>query len=235
MRENLKRRLTDSDFLLILVNLVPIIGVWFYDWDPNQVFLVYCLESVIIGGYNVIKMLVTTFFGYAKDDPLQIKGLGYFGGLFLVAFFIIHYGFFIFVQMSIFLSISQLQTNVKSPMDFIRFLFHIKDYLSPTLFMLLLAFVISYGFMMLKHFIIPGTYKKTSVITLMFMPYPRIIVQQITVILGSMFLAFGGGKIFILIFACIKILIEVMIDYDKIIKDKINPKIEEAKNRSLQE
>jgi hypothetical protein len=52
----------------------------------------------------------------------------------------------------------------------------------------------------------------------MFQPYGRIFIQQVTVIIGSMFLSFGAGKVFILIFAAIKIFFEVFIDFDLIMK-----------------
>ena len=56
---------------------------------------------------------------------------------------------------------------------------------------------------------------------LMFQPYGRIFIQQITVIVGSMFLSFGAGKIFILIFALIKIFFELFINYDAILNKSI--------------
>ena len=55
---------------------------------------------------------------------------------------------------------------------------------------------------------------------LMFEPYIRIFIQQFTVILGSLFLSFGAGKVFIIIFAMIKIAFELFIDYAKIINEE---------------
>ena len=43
----------------------------------------------------------------------------------------------------------------------------------------------------------------------------RIFIQQITVIIGSMSLVFGAGKIFILIFALAKIGFEVFVNYER--------------------
>jgi len=51
----------------------------------------------------------------------------------------------------------------------------------------------------------------------MFQPYGRIFIQQFTVILGSMFLTFEGGKAFILIFALAKILFDVYVNFDNAI------------------
>jgi len=51
----------------------------------------------------------------------------------------------------------------------------------------------------------------------MFEPYIRIFVQQFVVILGSMFLTFGAGKIFILIFVAAKIFFELFINYNRLL------------------
>lgn len=65
---------------------------------------------------------------------------------------------------------------------------------------------------------------------LMFQPYGRIIVQQFVVIVGSMFLGFGAGKIFILVLAVIKIYFEVYINFDRIIaKTEIDAKRKAAR------
>lgn len=62
-----KRKLTISDFLLIVVNLILLFGVWFEGWDATQLFIVYCLETVIIGIANVLKMACVTLFVKKKD------------------------------------------------------------------------------------------------------------------------------------------------------------------------
>jgi hypothetical protein len=62
----------------------------------------------------------------------------------------------------------------------------------------------------------------------MFQPYIRIFIQQVTVILGSMFLTFGAGKIFILIFAAIKIFFEVFLNYEGVVTRQME-KLEKGK------
>ena len=62
-----KRKFTAGDYLLIIVNLIPLYGVWFEDWNASQIFLVYCLETVIIGIINVLKMACVTLFVRKKD------------------------------------------------------------------------------------------------------------------------------------------------------------------------
>lgn len=208
-----KRKLTYSDLLLIIANLLPLYGVWFEGWDPKQMFLVYCLETIIIGGYNVIKMIIVTV--YRKKDVWEGAGgsRSAVSGWFFILFFIFHYGFFVFIQTAIFSGVSGLSSSgVFGPLTFLSKIF---SYLSIDAKTVLYIFILMYGLRMLFDFIINGRYREISLGILMFQPYLRIFIQQFVVILGSMFLLFGGGKIFMLIFVVIKIYAEVFINFDR--------------------
>jgi len=219
LKQFLKRRLTYSDILLILVNLVPVFGVWFNEWSPTEAFLVYCLESVVVGLYNVLAMLIVTQF--KKKDIWQNGGAEFMvSGYGFIAFFIVHYGFFVFLQMGIFLTVAKING---SPGVF-ELLFHIKKYLPVNVQWLLLLFIIGNGLAMVKGFIISGDYKTTSLGVLMFSPYARVFIQQFCVILGSLFLSFGWGKVFIIIFVVIKIFFEMLFDYERIIRESVAQK-----------
>ncbi len=207
-----KRKLTKSDLFLILANLLPLWGVWFEGWDPKQMFLVYCLETIIIGGYNVIKMFIVTL--EKKKDVWENLGGGksLVTGWFFILFFIVHYGFFVFIQTAIFAGVSGLSADgAFSPFTFLGRIFF---YLNIDAKSVLYIFIAMYGFRMLFDFILSGKYRQASLGLLMFQPYVRIFIQQFVVILGSMFLAFGAGKIFMLIFVCIKLYAEVFINFD---------------------
>ena len=79
------------------------------------------------------------------------------------------------------------------------------------------VFFLGYGYKTTSEFIVTGQYKTIPLGLLMFQPYLRIFVQQFTVIIGSFFLVFGAGKIFILIFALIKTAFEIYVDYEGIL------------------
>jgi hypothetical protein len=207
----LKRKLTPGDWILIIANLLPLYGVWFEDWDPKQMFLVYCLETIIIGGYNVIKMIIVTL-DKKKDVWENAGSKTLITGWFFILFFIIHYGFFVFVQTGIFAGISGLNADSNfGPLSFISKIF---SYLSLDAKTVLYIFIAMYGFRMMFDFILSGKYRQASLGLLMFQPYIRIFIQQFVVILGSMFLAFGAGKIFMLIFVAIKIYAEVFMNFE---------------------
>ncbi len=208
-----KRKLTISDFLLILVNLIPLYGVWFEDWDAKQIFLVYCLETVIIGIINVVKMACITVF-VRKTDVWENGGsTSMQSGWFFIFFFIIHYGFFVFVQTQIFFAASGMLPTGSLLTRYSK----IPELLDDNGKLMLLIFIAYYTVQSIFGFFSSGVYKTISLGRQMFEPYLRIFVQQFVVILGSFFLTFGGGKIFILIFIIVKIFFELFINFERIL------------------
>ena len=195
-----------TDLFLILINLVPIWGVWVNDWSVKDIFLVYCLESVIMGAYNVLMMWSTTLFK-RKDEWVSGDVSSMVSGYYFILFFIAHYGFFILIQLGLFISISKIgNLDFK---DSLVLLFHIRSYLPNPTYQLLMLFIFSYGIIVLKDFFIPGLYKTASLGSLMFSPYARVFVQQFCLLLGGLLFVFGLGKIFIILFVIIKIFFEV--------------------------
>ena len=52
--------LTPSVLLLIVANLVPLYGVFFLDWQIFPILLLFWMENVVVGIFNVFKMLVAS-------------------------------------------------------------------------------------------------------------------------------------------------------------------------------
>jgi len=206
-----KRALTKRDFLLIVVNLIPLYGVWFEGWDAKQVFLVYCLETVIVGLVNIIKMACVTIFVKPTDVWENGGSTTMQSGWFFIFFFIIHYGFFVFIQTQIFFGVTGMIPDGSMLMRYSK----IPELLGPNGRLLLLIFVAYYTVENVSSFFNSGVYKTISMGRLMFEPYLRIFVQQIVVILGSMFLTFGAGKIFVLVFVVVKIFFEVYVNFGR--------------------
>ena len=207
-----KRKLSVSDLLLIVVNIIPLYCVWFEGWNASQVFLVYCLETVIIGLITVLKMACVTLF-VKKSDTWQNGGSSTkVSGWFFIFFFIVHYGFFVFVQTQIFFSVSGLMPGYTMLSGYSK----IPALLGDNGKLLLLIFIVYYSMQSFIEFFMNGNYKTISMGRLMFEPYIRIFVQQFVVILGSMFLTFGAGKIFILIFVAVKIFFELFVNYNRL-------------------
>ena len=219
-----KRRLTIPDLFLIVVNLIPLYGVWFEGWNAKQVFLVYCMETVIIGIINVIKMACVTLFVRSKDAWENGGTVSMQSGWLFIFFFIFHYGFFVFIQTQLFFAVSGTIPDGSLIMKYSK----IPELLGPDGRLLLLIFITYYTLQNLFGFFASGNYKTISMGRLMFEPYMRIFVQQFVVILGSIFLSFGAGKIFVLIFIIVKIFFELFINFDRFLA--IAEKRERQKN-----
>src|SRR5256885_4085854 len=82
------KRWPPSAILHLLANLTPLIGVLLHHWTVFAVVLLYWSENVIVGGFNVLRMLIAR--------PQQ--GLAWAMKAFLIPFFCIHYGMFTFVH-----------------------------------------------------------------------------------------------------------------------------------------
>lgn len=219
-----KRKLTASEWLLIIVNLIPLYGVWFEGWNASEVFLVYCLETVIIGIVNVLKMACVTIFVRPKDVWQNGGSTTMQSGWFFIFFFIIHYGFFVFVQTQIFFNVSGLIPDGSFFMNYSK----IPGLLGNNGKLLLLIFITYYTLQTVFDFFQSGKYKDISMGRLMFEPYMRIFVQQFVVILGSIFLSFGAGKVFILVFVIAKIFFELFVNFNRFLA--ISEKREQLKN-----
>ncbi len=207
----IKKKLTRSDYLIIAANLLPVIGVFVWDWSPVEVFMVYALETVIVGLFTLIKMGIASAVQGGSDWYANGKSTKQPGITFML-FFLVHYGMFVAIQTGLFVRVSGIGSTYD--IGFFDFFIHWPRYLGPDAWYMLIGFIISYGFSLIWDFLRPGKHKTTPMMMLMFQPYGRIFIQQVTVILGSMFLVFGAGKIFILIFAAVKIFFEIFINYD---------------------
>lgn len=210
-----KRSLSQSDAFLIAANLLPVYGVWFLGWNAREVFMVYCMETIIVGLFTLVKMGIVTAFkkwDWWENNGSRTKV----HGVFHMLFFLVHYGFFVAIQMFLFSKTSVFDSS--KDFDFFNFLFSIPSNFNSSSWIMLSSFVIGYGYKNLTEFILTDEYKTASLTTVMFEPYIRIFIQQFTVIVGSFILLFNAGNVFILFFAIIKIFFLVAIDYEGLMK-----------------
>ena len=147
------------------------------------------MESIILGGYNILMMLLAGNQKGINQKPQEAGGMqGLLANPFLSCIMA-----FIFIQLSIFLGVSGIDNE--SSFGALVFVAHVRDYLSIQNAMDAPAFIASYGLVLLKDFVFSGTYKSAVVENLVFAPYARIFVQQFCVILGGgMFLALAQAK-----------------------------------------
>jgi hypothetical protein len=154
---------------LLIVNIFPIIGVTFFNWDLSSIIFLYWLENIVIGFYTVLKMIRIenkNYIGKSLQKDGQTKE--YMLKIPLILFFIVHYGMFTLGH-GIFL-IFLLTPNLK---------------MSGTILVGLVSLFISHGISYQRNFINKSEFKKKSSILQMFAPYPRVIIMHLTVLFGS--------------------------------------------------
>jgi hypothetical protein len=74
--------------LLVLLNAIPLAGVWWWDWRSFDLIFLYWLENVFIGFFSLLRFMLRRY-----SQPVEL-----FGSLGTCAFFSFHYGMFCMVH-----------------------------------------------------------------------------------------------------------------------------------------
>jgi len=190
--------LTLSNSALLIVNLLPIFGVFLLDWSVFAVIFLYWLENLITGFYNILRMLII--------EPWHI--LHWIGKLFTVTFFTFHYGMFtavhgVFVIM-LFGRESIGNSAFPSPELVIQLIVRHKLVIAA------LALFISHGLSFLFNFIGDQEYKRTNLKELMSRPYGRVVILHLVVLIGGFLVALlRSPKAGILLLVSLKTLVDL--------------------------
>ncbi len=188
--------------------------------SATEVVVLYAIETVVIGLFHLLKMLVITF-QHKNNARQRLKGLFY------CFFFTIHYGFFVFIQTSFFfVFLSKEDSRISDSLGVSNFI----NILQIQGIQIGLAFMIlSYALRFWINFYKSGYYKTLRIELYMFQPYLRIFIQQMVAIFPGLFIIFGKAGIAA---AILLIIIRTVTDYylDKMRTsnqyfDKIFPKI----------
>lgn len=193
-----KPRLNRSTIPIVLWNLTPVLGVLLLHWKPENIFVCYALETIVVGVFNIFKLLVV----YKRGLPPKADETGL-TGIALIPFFIFHYYFFVFVQLSLFFGSSSFPLGL--PKTILAFA------LTRTGIIALAIFISNNLFLFISNFLQNKECERVTMAEQMFEPYPRIFVQQFVVILGGMFFrATGSGWILLIIFVGIKTYLDLV-------------------------
>ncbi|HAT03594.1 MAG TPA: hypothetical protein DCS29_02330 [Candidatus Magasanikbacteria bacterium] len=156
---------------LVASNIVPLIGVLFWDWNVGSILLMYWFENIVIGVYNAVKMAMSPL---GKEEPQYVTDTTLKWSL--IGFFVLHYGGFcaghgVFVYLLYKISYGEIGTW-------------------PFIVAALSLFA-SHGISFFQNFIEKKEYTHTTVQQLMFEPYKRIVLIHVVILIG-------GGATFIL-------------------------------------
>ena len=182
---------------IIISNLLPVFGILFLGWSMGSVMILYWVENVIVGFFTVLKI---TFAGAQAGSGL--------GKLVIILFFCVHFGMFcvghlIFIT-TLFLPRMLLAGGLRNmPWNMLNFL---ADLCVP-----ILGMFISYSIYFYQHYLGEEIYKRASLTSLIFEPYPRIIPLQLGIILGGfLFLALRSPFWIVLVLVALKTIAEVL-------------------------
>lgn len=166
-------------FFLLAVNLLPVACVMLFGWDIGGLMLCYWAENVIIGLFNVPRMVAA---GLAHGPG------GIVSAVFNVPLFVAHYGlfcighgFFIFVL----LALAQQGLDTPIPLSMLLHLARARTGLWTSLF----GMVLFHGKELIE-WLSRGGAKATTPYDVMFVPYGRI---------GVLHLAIMGGMAFVIV------------------------------------
>lgn len=155
---------TTSLFTLIAVNLIPLIGARYANWNIFSVMLGYWLETAVIGYFTVKRMKYVAAYKHENTkDPFSTN-------IFLLPFFFIHFGIFMLVHLI-----------------FVLAFFFSSTVSLPGLIIMVVTLFLSHYLSYQKNFIGNHEYKVLTPETLLWRPYPRVIAMHLTVILGGFF------------------------------------------------
>lgn len=184
-----------SLLLLVTANLLPLAGVLLWDWDVFFLLLLFWCENVIIGLFGIARLVVA-----ANNDTLKES-------LLLPLFFLVHYGGFMFGHFMVLFgmysgNVEELG-NFAQPEDYYRL---VLDNLS---WVAIAALFISHGWSFIENFMGRNEYERLSPMQAMGLPYRRMVITHVALILGGFFLIENGQPLAGLI---ILILMKVALD-----------------------
>jgi hypothetical protein len=189
---------------IILANLVPLAGVLFWGWTVFSVVFLFWLESLVIGFFNVLKMLFAqgTVENLAMNHKPQNSGCA---KLFMIPFFTVHYGMFMLVQ-GIFIFIF-LGKDLKTEPDIATNLHLVLGRFFWWAFIIL---IINHLISFIFNYWLNGAYRRSEASKLMFAPYSRVFIQQFVIIGGAFLLQiFPTNLVFLALLVGLKIVADI--------------------------
>ncbi len=218
----LKIHFSVSLLALVAANTVPLFGVLFLGWDAAVIVLLYWAENVIIGAYNVLKII----FLKAPSPAFHL------GKLFAIPFFCIHFGGFCAVHGLFLLALLKVGGGPESvfsgsgitwfgPLVFVQLLFNVvislwRDH-PVGMEWPVIALVVSHGVSFVQNYLLKGEYKSFTVQELMGQPYKRIVIMHVAILAGAAPIMILGSPVLLL---CILVFLKIVMDIHLHVKER---------------
>jgi hypothetical protein len=206
------QRLPFSILALIAANLAPLFGVFFFGWDAASIVLLYWMENLIIGTYNILMLTLVK----VKSRSDQLKKI------FIIPFFCIHFGGFCAVHGFFLMTFFKIggDKDIFAPQDpwlgplvFVQLLVSVIARLwesrPPGMEWPVLCLVVSHGISFIRNYLIGGEYLTLTIGKLMSRPYRRIVLLHVAIIAGGVPIMILGSPVPLL---CILVVLKVGVD-----------------------
>ena len=164
------RDVPSSALVLIAANLVPLVGVLAFHWTVFSVVLLYWCENVVVGAFNVLKIL------FAQPQSIATN----LGKLFLIPFFTVHYGMFTLVHGIFVLFLFGPKTNAGPSVALFE-----TSIREARIGFAVLAIIVSHGYSFVVNYLGSGEFRRASPPQLMTQPYARVVVLHLTIMTGG--------------------------------------------------
>lgn len=188
--------LRPSVLALLAANLVPLAGVFLFDWEVFPLLLLFWFENVIIGFFNALKMVCAS--------PAQ--KLQWAAKLFIVPFFCFHYGMFTFVHGVFVVALfgGGTRRGFPGPGTFLT------EMIEQKLLWAVLGLFLSHAISFTHNYLIGGEFRRAGAQALMIQPYGRIVVLHLTILLGgALMMALKSPTIGLVFLVVLKILLDL--------------------------
>lgn len=196
---------------LLGANVLVLLLAFIFAWRPFEALFLYWCQSIIIGLFAIVRMILSTLM---KKSHGPFGKLGSSAGLlFMVPFFIFHFGGFCLVHLLFILAIG-VGFNEGSSFS--------TDLIFSTLFRP--EFILAIGAFLLVHafslFVNRSELAESSIDQEMMRPYGRVFVMHLSLIFGVFLTIFLGNSIGVLIvFMALKSVLDVqthVVEHQKI-------------------
>jgi len=206
---------TSSVWVLVAANLVLVAGVAFWGWRVKDVIVLYLIETLVVGAFNVPAILIAvprqmswlTRQGIAPSDAQLV--LGKVG---LAAFFVLHFGIFCFVGADFLSALLQFDSNAPgSKMFWPLFTATLHD---PHALAAIGAITASHGYTFLHDYVGRGEYRHADLKIMMLRPYRRVVVTQGFILAGGAALLMRNSPVVVIaLFVVVKIAVDIYYHY----------------------
>tara|TARA_R110002096_G_scaffold124002_5_gene268129 strand:- start:2107 stop:2706 length:600 start_codon:yes stop_codon:yes gene_type:complete len=152
--------------VLIAANLVPVFGVLVWQWDVFAILFLFWCENVAIGVFGILRTAIAG------------RGAHILGGLFLAAFFSVHYGGFMFGHLMVLISLFGNDMSVNE----------VVMSLDRWTWIAIAALFVSHAWSFIQNFLGQHEYEGLRPMGAMSMPYKRMAITHVALILGGFLL-----------------------------------------------